>query len=135
MWKSCGLGELQCGRVVVWVSRDEGELHCGRVLVWSRSVRMLWCGRVVVWGSCSVGELWCGGVALWGSLPRKRRKISKFQLQILLDNLKSYSKCNIFFNIKEKMTELWCFKEGSSLPIPIFQLPQNDVFHRNRCHA
>ena len=73
-----------------------------------------------------MGELRCGGVAVWRScgvglsspeinITPERCKIAKFGLQILLDNLKSYSKRTYFFKIKEKMTMLPCLKVGANL--------------------
>ena len=92
-------------------------------------------------------ELWCSKVGSTLPIPSimtssteidvalKWLQIAKFRLQILIDNSKSYPKCTYFFKIVEKMTELWCFKVGSNLPIPIFSSFKNDVFHRNQCQA
>ena len=60
------MGVLQNGSVVVQMSSDlgsyiVGELRCGRVLVWSCGLGELQCVGVAVWGKA----VW--GVALWAS--------------------------------------------------------------------
>ena len=48
------MGELQCGGVAVWGSRDVGELQCGGVAVWGSHGM----------GELRCGESRCGGVAV-----------------------------------------------------------------------
>ena len=45
----------------------------------------------------------------------KWEMIAKFRLQILEENLQRFTKCNYFFKIEEKMTELRCLKVGGKL--------------------
>ena len=64
VWVHYGVGALQSGCVAVWgYFARVGELRCGKVVVWgSCVVGELRCGVVAELGSCCVGELWCGGV-------------------------------------------------------------------------
>ena len=56
------------------------------------------------------------------NVTSKRLKIAKLQLQILINNSKSYSKRTYFFEFEEKITELWCSKVWSNLNSKIQRL-------------
>ena len=55
---SCGVVELQCEGVAVYMSCCVRQLRCIEIAVCgSGCVWMLWCGEIILWKSCGVKEL------------------------------------------------------------------------------
>ena len=92
MWGSFGVRELRCEGVALWESCIGGSCGVGELQCGSFDLGELRCGGVALWGSCAVGES-----STETNITPKWRKIAKFLSQILLDNLKSYSKRTYFF--------------------------------------